>query len=254
MSDTADPRTRINEFLDGQLAPSEREVFLKLLSEDAQLRAAYEQQCAIDTALRRIFREDPSEKLLERVETSLLQNGNAPPRFQTKFHLWRSLAVAALLAFSIAGLWYSWSVTRPTPVVDVYKAQPWRSFATVYYDTIRDGFKPAWVCRNELQFETAFSRRFRQPLLLAALPSGITAGGISYSNTLSPATINVLGRVEGTPVMVFVDKRAVDHGPPPPAPSELHLFRREIDDLVLYELTPLDRANILPYFYRPHKD
>jgi len=251
MSNTVD--SRINGFLDEQMNCSDQEAFVNLLGEDAQLRAAVEQQQAIDFALRRLYSEDRLHNAMRKIDSVLQKIPYAPGQLRTPLRRWRALSAAALLAVSLAGLWYSWAATRPLPAVDVYEAQPWRSFATVYDDTIRNGFKPAWICRNESQFERAFTRRFQQPLLLAALPSGVTAGGISYSNTMSQATINVLGRVEGTPVMIFVDKRAAEVGPPAPLPSGLHIFRREIDELVLYELTPLDRPNILPYFYRPKK-
>lgn len=252
MSNPNDPR--LDAFLDDQMNPSGRDAFADLLDQDANLRAKFVQQRAIDSSLRRLYGQQQLEKLLEVIEASLVQNPGGAGRFRTAFRGWRALSAAALVAISLGGLWYSWRITQPSPVVDPYAPQPWRSFATVYHDTIQDGFKPAWICRNERQFERAFSRRFKQPLLLAALPSGITAGGISYSNTISEATINVLGKVEGAPVMIFVDKRTADAGPPPPPPPDLHLFRREIDELVLYELTPFDRPNILPYFYNPRKN
>lgn len=242
--------SRVDHFHDGELTPSQREEFLHQLEGDPALRAQVECQKWIDQSIRQWSADSKVDHLLPRIEEAL-----AGQRYQST--AWRQivriLGAAALVVFSMAGLWYSWKTTRPQPIVDVYQPQPWRNFATVYYDTIRDGFKPAWICRNEKQFETAFSRNLRQPLLLATLPSGVTAGGISYSNSLTPATINVLGRVNGTPVMVFVDRLAAEVTPLPPPPPELHLFRREIDALVLYELTPLDRPEILPFFYNPNK-
>lgn len=244
----------MDSYLDDRMEPSEKEVFADRLACDAGLRADYERQRAIDASLQRVYRGAHLDQLLERVEMAIGGEIGETQPFNPSQRGWRVFAAAALLALSLVGVWYSWSMTRPPPVVDVYAKQPWRGFATVYYDTIRDGFKPAWICRTEQQFERTFSRRFRQPLLLAKLPSGMTAGGISYSNTLSEATINVLGRVDGTPVMIFVDRVDVDHAPLPPPPPELRIFKRQLDDLVLYELTPLDRPNILPYFYNPHKN
>lgn len=251
MTNPTDPR--IEAFLDERMSPSERQSFLDLLERDALLRTEFDRQRSIDASLRRIWGDQNIEGIMGRVEAAIAQELDTPVARRPSTGPWRLLAAAALLGFSLAGVWYSWTITRPPPFVDVYEPQPWRSFGTVYYDTIRNGFKPAWICRDEQQFERVFTKRFRQPLLLATMPSGITAGGISYSNTLSNSTINVLGKVDGIPVMVFVDQRTVDHGSPPPPPPGLNLFRREIDALVLYELTPLDRPNILPFFYKPNK-
>lgn len=248
------PDPRIDAFLDDRMAPSEKDAFLELLQHDASLRSQLEHQQAIDQSLKRVFGESQIEIVRKKFETAIERCRDTATLRLPMRPRWRLLAAAALVSFSLCGVWYSWTVTRPPPVVDVYEAQPWRSFGTVYHDTVRDGFKPAWICRNERQFERAFTRRFRQPLLLASMPSGISAGGISYSNTVSPNTINVLGRVDGTPVMIFVDRLSSDYGPPPPPPPNLQLFRREIGDLVLYEVTPFDRPNILPYFYTPAKD
>ena len=249
MSNTAD--SRIEAFLDDRMDSSEKQAFLDLLHQDPELRAEFDRQRAIDASLRRICDESRLDPLLGRLETALHNAPETRLAARSPVRVWRGFAAAALLAFSVCGVWYSWNVSKPKPIANVYEPQRWRSFETVYYDTIRNGFKPAWICRDERQFQRAFSDRFRQPLLLSALPSGITAGGIAYSNTITESTINVLGKVDGTPIMIFVDKVAADHGPPPPPPPQLHLFRREIDNLVLYELTPLDRPHILPFFYNP---
>lgn len=252
MSNSHDPR--IDAFLDDHMDPAERQAFLELLDQDPRLRAQVDRQKKIDESIRRLCGGAAIEGLTARVEAAIANEPVAHPTIGMTASRWRGLAVAALVGLALVSVWYSWNLVKPTPAVDVYQPQPWRSFATVYYDTLRDGFKPAWICRNEKQFETAFARQLHQPLLLATLPSGITAGGISYSNTMTPGTINVLGRVNGTPVMIFVDRVAADMGPLPPPPPDLHMFRREIDDLVLYELTPLDKAEVLPYFYRPARN
>lgn len=241
---------RIDEFLD-RMSPAERNEFLSLASSNMEMQKELELQQAIDQSLHRQFGGRRLDEIVERLGKTANDAERDVGSIKRPRSLFRGLAVAALLAVSMGGLWYSWSVSRPSPVVDVYQRQPWRDFATVYDDMIRDGFQPAWICRNEKQFETAFSRRFRQPLLLTALPTGVTAGGISYSNTLSEGTMTVLGRAEGQPILVFVDKVEFDRTPPPPTPPNLHLFRREIDNLVLYELSPLDRPTVLPHFYNP---
>lgn len=243
----------IDSYHDGNMSPSQQEEFQAHLDRDPALRAQVDCQKWIDEALRQWCDESQVDTLLPRIETALAEAHEAFPRRLASLGPLRLLAAAAIVGLSLTGVWYSWERSGPRPARNVYQPQPWRSFAAVYYDTIQDGFKPAWVCRNEKQFETAFTRQFQQPVLLAALPAGVTAGGISYSNSMTPGTINVLGRVNGVPVMVFVDRLSADVGPLPPPPPELHLFRSELDSLVLYELTPLDRPEILPFFYNPGK-
>jgi len=49
---------------------------------------------------------------------------------------------------------------------------------------------------------------------------------------------------------VFVDKASEDkHVAEPSAKSGLHLFRKELGPLVLYELTPLDHPSVMDYLY-----
>lgn len=249
MSEKSDPR--LDAYLDDRMSPSERQDFRQTLDSDPSLRAILERQQAIDASLRRVFGSVNIDKAVAAIDaeapgaTLIIQESETLPA------RWKLMAAAALLAISSAGLWYSWSISKPAPVADVYAPQPWRSFETVYGDAIRNGFKPDWICRNEREFERTFARRLRQPLLIAALPAGVTAGGISYSNTITESTINVFGRVQGTPVMVFVDKAASDLKTMPQPDGKLHVFRREVGSLVLYELTPLDQPNILPHFYTP---
>ena len=246
------PEQRINDFLD-RMDPIERATFLSSTGDDQALKDELGRQQAVDDSLRRLFTNPRLGDLADRITSAMASIKPADEVRPKRLPFLRGLAVAALLALAIGGLWYSWSSTRPDESLDIYRPQPWRSFGTVYQDLVRNGFQPDWICRTEKQFETAFARRFRQPLLLATLPSGVTAGGISYSNTLSESTMTVLGRVDGSPILIFVDKVDVDHGPPPPPPENLHLFRREVDKLVLYELTPLNRPSVLPYFYNPAK-
>lgn len=239
----------INDYLD-RMNPTERTAFLASLSDEA--RAELELQQSIDDSLHRVFGrrlDDLETRIAKSIET--IPDATANQNFFWRVR--RGLAIAALLAFAAGGIWYSWTLVRPTPLEDVYAPQPWRSFSMVYDHMRRNGFQPDWVCRSERQFEAAFSRRFRQPLLLAALPAGVSAGGISYSHTLSESTVTVLGNVDNEPILVFVDRLSADQLPPPPVPEGLNLFRREIDDLVLYELTPHDHPAVLPYFYNPSK-
>jgi hypothetical protein len=68
---------------------------------------------------------------------------------------------------------------------------------------------------------------------------------------MSRYTTTMLARVDDQPVMVFVDRKEnQEEDVIPPAPnSGLHLFRKDLGDLVLYEVTPFDQARVIDFLY-----
>ena len=89
-----------------------------------------------------------------------------------------------------------------------------------------------------------------QGLLLANMPEGSKMVGLTYCGGISRYTTTMLARVNGSPVMVFVDRASADTHPASPSEeSGLHLFRKEAGPLVFYELTPLDRPRVMDYLY-----
>jgi hypothetical protein len=73
--------------------------------------------------------------------------------------------------------------------------------------------------------------------------------GLTYCGGLSRYTTTMLARVDGSPVMMFVDRADADTHPVLPVNSKLHLFRKELGPLVLYELTPLDHPHVMENLY-----
>ena len=58
----------------------------------------------------------------------------------------------------------------------------------------------------------------------------------------------MLARVDGVPVMVFVDRTSADTDPKlDQGRVGLHLFRKELGSLVLYEVTPLGEPRVMDY-------
>jgi len=51
--------------------------------------------------------------------------------------------------------------------------------------------------------------------------------------------------------IVLADRASFNKEQALPAESGLHLFSRQVGDLVLYECTPLDQPSILDDFYLP---
>jgi hypothetical protein len=76
--------------------------------------------------------------------------------------------------------------------------------------------------------------------------------GLTYVGGMSRYTTTMLARVDGKPVMVFVDRADSDYRPAQPCGScGLHLFSKQVGPLMLYELTPLDQPKVMEYLRLP---
>lgn len=162
-------------------------------------------------------------------------------------------AAAAVVAV-VGAVWLTiWNENRvPTPVDSSPDA--------VYGRLVAAGFTPEWKCENDEQFKKAVNDRLGQPLLLANSLPGVEVLGWAYSNKSyggSPLTNQVmilLARVDSKDVVVFVDQKSNDrehlsvkHR------CGLRLFRREVGELVAYELTPLAEPRVVQNFYQPDR-
>jgi hypothetical protein len=120
-----------------------------------------------------------------------------------------------------------------------------------YNRKIAEGFVPEWRCESDQEFIRTFQHQLYQPLLLMTPPRGHQMGGLGYANILSPYSVYMVAHAGEERVIVFVDRLEADQNLPPLTDPELKRFRREIGELVLYELTPLDEPRFLPLFEVP---
>jgi len=246
----------LEQYLDGLLAPSAHVEFEQAVSTNSSLRAQVEQQSAIDRELRRLFAVPAWESVFQR-SVAAKENGRvargealAPPK--SKLGLFRrGVAVAAAAAILLVAIWRVWTVVAPPPVDGRYAPQAWRSLETVYRDKLAAGFSVDWTCKDDDEFQATFRKVLGQPLLLAPLPPDVQSLGLGYCNSITPNTVFHLARVDGREVAVFVDRLTADQAPPALSDPTLHLFRRAIDELVLYEMTPLGEPRMLGLFYTP---
>ncbi len=207
----------------------------------------------LDERLRRLVQPPPEDRLALIANHAILVTSPTRGR-RSRTPVLRRLAVAAAVAACVAGVWLIGETLRQPGANPVrgYVPEPWRSLETAYNDWLADGFRPMWVCADDQEFIDTFRATYHQGLLLGALPQGTTALGLSYCNSISSRTTCLLATVNGTPVVVFIDRVEADH--PQPQPEGLFLHRRRIDRLVLYELSPMDTPAVCQWFVNPQDE
>jgi hypothetical protein len=155
----------------------------------------------------------------------------------------------AVTAAAIAVVFVTWRFGGRKQKEPFFEPRP---LADIYRETVANGFKPYYECRDEERFALTFATRQGQPLKLAQLPEGRRMLGLSYSGGLSRNTTAMLCRVDEQPVIVFVDRQEADqalasgHSGP-----DLHVLRKEYHGLVMYEVTPFTDARMMNYLVLP---
>jgi hypothetical protein len=233
------PDARLQAYLDGQMPAQEREAFAREIAANADLAAQIALQKRIEESLCRTFKApEPPAK----IELRPRELGTVKSRLRRRILIAAGLAATAVTVFWIAlALHYFGGEAEPN-------YDPNQPLADIYQTTVAQGFKPKWVCNDAQEFASTFQKRQGQPLVLAALPAGTTMEGLTYVGGLSRYTTTMLARADGKPVMVFVDRADADpHPPEPAAKTGLHLFRKQLGSLVLYEISPLDRPAVMDY-------
>ena len=245
---------QVDSYLDGLLKPEEREAFEVRLRAHPEIAQEIQLQTQVDASLGRLFPlEQATEQQLKEVllrsspetQASLSTRANGaqalPRRTLSGTMRIAIVGLAAALAWVIVG-WQSGDHSTEAPYF-----QP-KPVAVVYQEVLDNGFEPYYECREEDRFAATFLRRQGQALSLAALPLGSEMLGLSYAGGLSRDTTSMLCRVEGQPVMVFVDRLENDL---PIATqnnaNEIKIHRVVKYGLVFYEVTPFDTLRIVEY-------
>lgn len=262
----ADERPQAGElelYLDGQMTGEMRMRFEEQLSRDPALRGQIAQQRMIDESLKRRFAVTGggAEAVLARlIAQPHAGNGRAGHKPQTTHdtpsrRLVRPrLAIAAAIVFLICGpvaLYFAWDTfreaTAPTIAVNPKTVQP---LDLVYQQQVRDGFNCDWACKSQSEFGAYFAAGFGEPLMMKDPPPQVLSIGLKYAGGITPYTLSYMAKVNDQPVMVFADKAQADKGQKLSDPT-LHIFKRTIGSLVLYEVTPFSEPKLLDLFYKP---
>ncbi len=221
----------LNDSLDGSLSPEDAAALERAITSDPDCAKQAEAQHEIDERLRRLF--DPPE----------CPGLEAAP---VKRHLtgWgRFVAVAAGILLIVGVAYISW------PASDGPGYAPPPSAGELHQAQLDAGFRPLWICEDEAEFREYTQLRLGIALRVEPTPGvelvGWTTRGGRYG---MPGEQILLARVDGQPVVVLVSRGQI--GPEPrDLPSEqIRPKRRQVDEIVLWELGPGESAAVIGGF------
>ncbi len=242
----------LERYLDGLMSAEEAAQFEQQVAGDEQLQREIELQQRIDKSLERAFvapapidilalAEARSDDSAASATVELAKPVDSKPDSRRRTLL--TVLAACLVWVVVGGMVYR----------QFFEDEGYRelALAEIYENCIDAGFQPKWVCEDDAEFADTFQRRQGRPLLLKPEARDVMVG-LSYLEGITPDTTTMLARVDGEPVLVFVDRLDRDTQPEKPSWwSGLNLFRSELEEFVLYEVTPLDEPRVMASFYIP---
>lgn len=244
------PQDLLDLYLDNQLDERQRLIVEQALQNDPMLRRQIEAQRMIDSSLSARFSPPVLVPPLPQVGSNGAsharpQSAPAPQRRRRILLHSKWVAIAAVVMISLA-TWRIWKSfgTVDQPDSRYSEGRVYRPMDAVYRAEVRNGCKPEWLCRDEREFIMTFFQRLGHGMALASVPPGIEARGLSLTNTITPQSVYLLSKVDGNVVLVFVDRLEKD-SPQKLADPSLHLFRKELGPVVMYEVTPYPKPHLL---------
>lgn len=249
----------LEAYLDGRLEPSASVAFERELRNRPDLQEAVRIEQRMRESLRQSF-VPPSIGQNEIVELIRSIESPAARSAETSVHprqawlsvKWLGAPRQWLQVFALGSLaavvWtvVLWQASGHRTNLPSFTPEP---LVAVHLRSVADGFRPYYICDDPPRFTMTFASRQGVPLRLKELPGGTKMLGISYLGGLSRSTTVMLGTSAGKEISVFVDRRQDDISQPQfAAESGLHVYRKELDALVLYEVSPLEHPVFLDAF------
>lgn len=247
-------------YLDGLLKGEALAQFERRIAAEPALRDLVAQHRAIEGRLKTEYRPPacritlPTQDAGAQTPARILGHGTAG-RGSLKFPIKpRFLAYAAVIALvAVAGYWQ----LQPSGP----KSASQLSIGTVYSRLMTAKFKPEFVCTTDEKFNSTMKDRFGQGLLIASAPN-IELIGWAYSTGYSGSVISkdeliLMAKVDGKETLVFMDRKSHEPGWGPFggikefAPAGMKVFRGEVGEMVLYELSASDKPVLIDRAYIP---
>lgn len=222
-------QNQMERYLDGLLGPAEAAEFERRLRTDKALAEQVRLQREIDASLNRLFQYDPS--LAEPQAPDPLPMVR-PTRPVAPWRKWGAVAAAAALVGACVYVYWPKGPTFPVLAPEA-----------VYRRFDESGWNPEFKCNNDAEFVHAVDSQFKRKILIPAATVGVVLDGWGYGNSyngspISLSTMTLLAHANDKPVLVFMDLLENDRKIKIDRSCKLHLFRREVGGMVLYEVTP----------------
>lgn len=240
------PGPTLDLYLDSLLSPEECADFERSLQLDAALTNQLLLQRNVDARLRELFAYAPPVTLPATLPETFSPSAAPPqpvsysfPAARRRFVGLAALAASLLLAFT----YVYWPRTE---VKFISPDEAYRRLAVT-------GWVPAFICENDEQFIAAVRKRFNDSVLIPAATLGVVLNGWGYAegyegSPLSANAMFLLTHADGERVLVLMDSTSSDTHPKLSAASKgLNLFRRDVDGIVLYEISPLPEPKVIPH-------
>lgn len=243
-------------YVDGQMEGAERERFEARLAASASLRAEVEVLRQADASLKRAFGEFvPLELDVAGVEgpAARIRAGRVlERRFSWRVRAWALVgAVAAAAVIVLAGL----PLLTRTPQGPTGPAGRGMSAERLYALESSRGWAIEHVCASNRAFAEYSRDKVGEALI--ADPSGVPGveivGWAGYDLDLRAAGLDgrasiIVARVDGEPVLMFLDPGGTRNRLLRNGNGDLRVFRREVGSVSVYEVTPLDEPRVMGVF------
>jgi anti-sigma factor RsiW len=273
----------IDEYVDGVLTPEQAAAFEARMTNDPELAAEVTLQRKIDDALGREFAYVPvarsggasvsetespgdvlarispalsEERVIQGRRVIVVKNPNAPAlpvekpaepaaRNTTRRNVLFALAASLALAATYA-LW-------PREELNIIAPDE------VYRRLVATGWTPDFVCSSDAEFIAAVEKRLSMSVLIPMATVGVRLDGWGYSTDyggtpVGKSTMYLMATVGEKPVLVLMERASRDRADVAlsnQGKNALHLFRRRVGGVVLYEVTPWAEERVIPAAVKP---
>lgn len=225
----------IDQYVDQRMDPAAQRRFEALIASDSRLRAEVDLRRAADASLRRLFAPPPT-----------LSTPSFPGANRDRWRFYRRFAAAAaiLLFIGTGALAY----LRATDPARQWRRQGPGDAARAYELVVeKNNFVPAWTCQSDDEFVQYTREHTGEPWRIAC-PDNLKLVGWTYiPNELTENTTVLLASLDQQKIAVLAGEARFDRGVNLPANSNLHIFRKQVGDVVFYEISPRCKPSVVQY-------
>lgn len=238
----------LEAFLDGRRTPEERAELAPTPARLAELDAALAEQEALDRSLRRLYEPSNAAAVVQGIGRSAEDRAREPLLRMRTRPVARWLAAAAAVAVLGVGVSYFALKRTGTPRGQM-------SIFEVYAEHVAHNMDPNRVCNDPQAFAGGVWRKTGQGLqFVDPMPAGVRMTGFARGRAFRRNVLLILALADDTPVVVFLlPKHVADQERSCSSQDGLNVFRRDIGEAAVIEVTPLDKPRVLDLLEDPHK-